>query len=178
MIRLGGPRPGRGQALGGHIMVSDGIKATQIQARYSPLISSTWAASASRPANVLSAIKHAVARLNPRWGGHRPAGTPRLDAHSSAATPRADLTQRHRRCHFTYGAHAGSRPTGISAFRQFRSIKQPRKVIANPMDICKMFLDGLVASAVAVQFRALSIQPRAPRRRTPSRAGTNQFRSL
>ncbi len=55
-------------------MVSDGIKAAQIQARYSPLISSTWAASASRPANVLSAIKHAVARLNPRWGGHRPAG--------------------------------------------------------------------------------------------------------
>jgi hypothetical protein len=55
-------------------MVSDGIKAAQIQAQYSPLISSTWAASASQPANVLSAVKHAVARLSPRWGGRRPAG--------------------------------------------------------------------------------------------------------
>jgi len=42
------------------------------------------------------------------------------------------------------------------------------------MDIRKMFLGGLVASAVAVQFRALSIQPRAPRRRTPSWAGPSR----
>ncbi len=55
-------------------MVSDGIKAAQIQAQYSQLINSTWAASASQPTNVLSAIRHAMARLNPRWGGHRPAG--------------------------------------------------------------------------------------------------------
>jgi hypothetical protein len=55
-------------------MVSDGIKAAQSQAQYSPLINSTWAAGAYWPTNVLSAIKHAVARLNPRWGGRRPAG--------------------------------------------------------------------------------------------------------
>ena len=55
-------------------MVSDGIKIAQIQAQYSPLINSTWAASAFQPTNVLSAIKHAVARLNPRWAGGRPAG--------------------------------------------------------------------------------------------------------
>ena len=55
-------------------MVSDGIKTAQIQAQYSQLINSTWTASASQPANVLSAIKHAVARLNPHWAGHRPAG--------------------------------------------------------------------------------------------------------
>lgn len=55
-------------------MVSDGIKAAQIQAQYSQLINGTWGASASQSANVLSAVKHAVARLNPRWVGHRPAG--------------------------------------------------------------------------------------------------------
>lgn len=55
-------------------MVNDGIKAAQIQAKYSPLIGSTWTASSSQTANVLAAIKHALARLNPRWPGHRPAG--------------------------------------------------------------------------------------------------------
>ena len=55
-------------------MVSDGIKAAQIQAQYSQLINGTWGASASQPTNVLSAIKHALARLNRRRVGHRPAG--------------------------------------------------------------------------------------------------------
>jgi hypothetical protein len=54
-------------------MVSDGIKAARIQARYSPLIGLTWQA-AGFPVNVRSAIKHVAARLNPHRGGRRPAG--------------------------------------------------------------------------------------------------------
>jgi len=54
-------------------MVSDGIKAAQIQAQYSPLINSTWGASSTPTANALAAIRHAAARLNPRWRGRRPA---------------------------------------------------------------------------------------------------------
>ena len=45
-------------------MVGDGIKAARIQARYSPLISSTWPGMAFQ-ANVLSAVRHATGWLNP-----------------------------------------------------------------------------------------------------------------
>ncbi len=55
-------------------MVSDGIKAARIQAQYSPLINSTWSPGAFQTINVLSAIRHAAARLNPNKGGRRPAG--------------------------------------------------------------------------------------------------------
>ncbi len=54
-------------------MVSDGIKAARIQARYSPLINSIGSASA-RQANILFAVRHAAARLNPHWSVRRPAG--------------------------------------------------------------------------------------------------------
>ncbi len=54
-------------------MVSDGIKAARIQARYSPIINSTWPAGAWQ-ANILSAVKHAAARLNPHRSVRRPAG--------------------------------------------------------------------------------------------------------
>ncbi len=73
-------------------MVSDGIKAAQIQAQYSPLINSTWAASSTRLARVRAAIKHAAARLNPPWRGHRPAGRHAAPGRSfPAATRRAYL---------------------------------------------------------------------------------------
>jgi hypothetical protein len=51
-------------------MVSDGIKAARIQARYSPLIGLTWEP-LSFPVNIGSAIKNATARLKPQ---RRPAG--------------------------------------------------------------------------------------------------------
>lgn len=54
-------------------MVSDGIKAAPIQAQYSSLINSTWPGSAIH-LNVLSAVRHAAARLHPQRGGRRPAG--------------------------------------------------------------------------------------------------------
>jgi hypothetical protein len=54
-------------------MVGDGIKAARIQARYSPLISSTWPGLAFQ-ANVLSAVRHATGWLNPHRAGRRPAG--------------------------------------------------------------------------------------------------------
>ena len=54
-------------------MVGDGIKAARIQARYSPLISSTWPGMAFQ-ANVLSAVRHATGWLNPRAAGRRPPG--------------------------------------------------------------------------------------------------------
>lgn len=54
-------------------MVSDGIKAARIQARYSPLIGLSWEP-VSFPVNVKSAIKNATTRLNPLGGGRRPAG--------------------------------------------------------------------------------------------------------
>jgi hypothetical protein len=54
-------------------MVSDGIKAARIQARYSTL-NSSWGAGSFRTANVVSAVKHAAARLKPHWGGRKHAG--------------------------------------------------------------------------------------------------------
>jgi hypothetical protein len=51
-------------------MVSDGIKAARIQARYSPLIGLTWEP-VSFPLNIGSAIKSATTRLRPH---RRPAG--------------------------------------------------------------------------------------------------------
>ena len=51
-------------------MVGDGIKAARIQARYSPLISSTWPGMAFQ-ANVLSAVRHATGWLNPHRAGRR-----------------------------------------------------------------------------------------------------------
>ena len=53
-------------------MVSDGIKAARIQARYSPLIGLTWEP-VSFPANIRSAIKNATTRLGSPLGG-RPVG--------------------------------------------------------------------------------------------------------
>ena len=52
-------------------MVSDRIKAARIQARYSPLISSTWPGMAFQ-ASVLSAVRHATGWLNPHRAGRRP----------------------------------------------------------------------------------------------------------
>jgi hypothetical protein len=54
-------------------MVSDGIKAARIQAEHSPIINSTWPASA-RQASILFAVKHAAAWLNPHRSVRRPAG--------------------------------------------------------------------------------------------------------
>jgi hypothetical protein len=51
-------------------MVSDGIKAARIQARYSPLIGLTWEP-VSFPVNIGSAIKSATTRLKLH---RRPAG--------------------------------------------------------------------------------------------------------
>ena len=53
-------------------MVSDGIKAARIQAQYSPLISTTWGPNTIQD-HVVSALKHAAARLRPHRG-RRPAG--------------------------------------------------------------------------------------------------------
>ena len=74
-------------------MVSDGIKAARIQARYSPLINSTWSPGAFQTARVLSAIRHAAARLNGRKGGRRPAG--RHAAPGRHTTPGRSFTGRH-----------------------------------------------------------------------------------
>jgi hypothetical protein len=95
-------------------MVSDGIKAAQIQAQYSPLINSTWAASSSQPANVLAAIKHAAARLNPRWRGHRPAGRHAAPGRSFSGRRHAPrLPDQHQyRCRIPYGSHAANRIDG------------------------------------------------------------------
>jgi hypothetical protein len=55
-------------------MVRDGIKAAQIQAQYSTL-NGPWAAGPFQSINVVSAIKHAAARLNPHFGvGQRHTG--------------------------------------------------------------------------------------------------------
>lgn len=51
-------------------MVSDGIKAARIQARYSPLIGLTWEP-VSFPVSIGPAIKSVTTRLKPR---RRPAG--------------------------------------------------------------------------------------------------------
>lgn len=72
-------------------MVSDGIKAARIQARYSPLINSTWPGTAFQ-ASVLSAVRHAAGWLNPNRGGRRPvgrhAGPPRpLFGHRTPRSP-------------------------------------------------------------------------------------------
>lgn len=82
-------------------MVSDGIKAAQIQAQYSPLINSTWAASSAPTANVLAAIKHAAARLNPHWRSHRPAGR--------HAAPGRSFSSRHAPRLPDQGSRSGSR---------------------------------------------------------------------
>ena len=74
-------------------MVSDGIKAARIQARYSPLINSTWSPRAFQTTGVLSAIRRAAARLNPRTGGHRPAGRHAAPGRQSA--PGRTVTGRH-----------------------------------------------------------------------------------
>ena len=49
-------------------MVSNGIKAARIQARYSPLINSTWPGTAFQ-ANVRSAVRHATGWLSSHRGG-------------------------------------------------------------------------------------------------------------
>ena len=54
-------------------MVSDRIKAARIQARYSPLLSSTRPGMAFQ-ASVLSAVRHATGWLNPHRAGRRPPG--------------------------------------------------------------------------------------------------------
>ena len=54
-------------------MVSDGVKAARIQAQYSPLINSTWPTSTFQ-ANILFAVGHATAWLNPHRSVRRPAG--------------------------------------------------------------------------------------------------------
>jgi hypothetical protein len=54
-------------------MVSDGIKTARIQAQHSPLINGTWPTGAVQ-ANILFAVKHAAAWLNPYQIGRRPAG--------------------------------------------------------------------------------------------------------
>ena len=54
-------------------MVSDGIKAARIQARYSEL-NSSWSAGPFRSVHVISAVKRGVVRLNPHLGGHRHPG--------------------------------------------------------------------------------------------------------
>jgi hypothetical protein len=54
-------------------MVGDGIKAARIQARHSPLISSTWPG-VTFQASVLSAVRHATGWLDPHRIGRRPAG--------------------------------------------------------------------------------------------------------
>ena len=64
-------------------MVSDGIKAARIQARYSPLIGLTWEP-VSFPVNIGSAIKNVTTRLKPQ---RRPAGR--------HAAPRRPVLGRH-----------------------------------------------------------------------------------
>jgi hypothetical protein len=59
--------------MGRDIMVSDGIKAARIQARYSPLIGLTWEP-VSFPVNIAAAVKNATTRLSPRRARRRPAG--------------------------------------------------------------------------------------------------------
>ncbi len=54
-------------------MLSDGIKTARIQARYSEL-NSSWSAGPFHSKRVVSAVKQALTRLNPRWSGQRPAG--------------------------------------------------------------------------------------------------------
>jgi len=56
-------------------MVSDGIKAAQARARYSPLISSTWTPSTFPATNIVPAIKQAAIRVNPPRGRPEAAGS-------------------------------------------------------------------------------------------------------
>ena len=109
-------------------MVSDGIKAAQIQARYSPLINSTWAAGPTQTANVLAAIKHAAARLNLGWRGRRPAGRHAAPGRSFPRrhTPRLrDKRQYH--CHIPYGSQAARRTTDSFRALSIRSMKNNRE---------------------------------------------------
>ena len=62
-------------------MVRDGIKAAQIQAKYSTL-NSSWAAGSFPPAHVVSAAKNAAARLTPRLGSQRRAGRHAAPSHT------------------------------------------------------------------------------------------------
>ncbi len=70
-------------------MVSDGIKAARIQARYSPLIGLTWEP-VSFPVNIGSVVKNATTRLRPH---RRPAG--RHAAPGRHATPGRSVPGRH-----------------------------------------------------------------------------------
>ena len=66
-------------------MVSDGIKAARIQARYSPLIGLTWEP-VSFPVNIGSAVKSATARLRPHRrsaGRHAALGRSVLGRHAA-----------------------------------------------------------------------------------------------
>ena len=67
-------------------MVGDGIKAARIQARYSPLISSTWPGMAFQ-ANVLSAVRHATGWLNPHRAARRPPGRRPPGRHAGPGRP-------------------------------------------------------------------------------------------
>jgi hypothetical protein len=78
--------------MGRDIMVSDGIKAARIQARYSPLIGLTWEP-VSFPVHIATAIKNATTRLSPHRGSHRPAG--RHAAPGRHATPGRSFLGRH-----------------------------------------------------------------------------------
>lgn len=69
-------------------MVSDGIKAARIQARYSPLIGLTWEP-VSFPVNIAVAIKNVTTRLNPARRGRRPAGRHAAPGRSFLGRPAA-----------------------------------------------------------------------------------------
>ncbi len=70
-------------------MVSDGIKAARIKAQYSPLINSTWGASAFPTAILMAVIKHAADRLHLHRSSRKPVGKhaapgrPRFSRHTS-----------------------------------------------------------------------------------------------
>ena len=66
-------------------MISDGIKAARSQSHHSPLIGSTWRGMAFQ-ASVLSAVRHATGRLNPRRQAAA-AGRPARRARASALRP-------------------------------------------------------------------------------------------
>ena len=67
-------------------MVSDGIKAAQIQARNSPL-NSSWGSGASPAAAVVSAIRNAAVRLNSQSDGQKQP----IGKHAGSAKPRSSV---------------------------------------------------------------------------------------
>jgi hypothetical protein len=88
-------------------MVSDGIKAVQTQARYSPRISSTRTPSTFAKKSILSAVNQVAGRVNHHRAGRRPLGRHAAPAgRFSAATYRAYLLRRHRRRRFPDGSLA------------------------------------------------------------------------